>query len=159
MDEDNRRPRDGHGGVGLPHSTGEAGERASGEDPVEGRRQRGDDAAEGDTGGAQKLRDVYTKLRRISEKRRGMALSNPPGSHLEEPDAGNRHVRICGGPGEVTRRAIPTCARVSLGYREGKHDLKWSERAQWRKVPPGQSLASRPVASLACAAGDCGCEA
>ena len=104
MDEDNRRPREGHGGVGLPHSTDEAGERASGKDPVEERQQRGDGAAEGDTGSAQKLWDVYTKLRRISEK----VLCNRPGSHFEEPDAGNRHVRICGGRGGVTRRAIPT---------------------------------------------------
>ncbi len=68
MDEDNRRPREGYGGVGLPRMTDEAGERAYGKDPVEERRQRGDEAEEGDTGSAQKLRDVYTKLQRISEK-------------------------------------------------------------------------------------------
>jgi len=33
---------------------------------------------------------------------------SPRVSRLEEPDAGNRHVRICGGPGGMTRRAIPS---------------------------------------------------
>ena len=39
-----------------------------GEDPVEGRRQRGGAAAEGDMDSTQRLEAVYTKLRRIAEK-------------------------------------------------------------------------------------------
>jgi hypothetical protein len=33
---------------------------------------------------------------------------------IEEPDAGNLHVRICGGPGKATTRGYPT-AHESLG--------------------------------------------
>jgi hypothetical protein len=36
------------------------------------------------------------------------SLGRLTGNRLEEPDAGNLHVRICGGPGGVTRRAIPS---------------------------------------------------
>ena len=37
----------------------------------------------------------------------GGAAANP---YLEEPDAGDLHVRICGGPGRVTAQVYPTSA-------------------------------------------------
>jgi retron-type reverse transcriptase len=68
MDEDNRRPHERRKGVGLPRSTEEAGEQAQARTPSREGRQLDDAATKGHTTNAQKFEDVYTKLRRITEK-------------------------------------------------------------------------------------------
>ena len=58
------------------------------------------------------LRTVSTKLHQIAELDRPAGARRPTAAQRihepEEPDAGILHVRICGGPGQVTARVYPT---------------------------------------------------
>ena len=55
----------------------------------------------GDTASTLRLGTVYPEFRRVSRC-------------VEEPGAGNRQARVCGGPGGATRRAIPSAVSLPV---------------------------------------------
>ena len=146
--EGNEARRDGRRGVGVSHSTAEAGE-LSPRDPVEGRGHRQVAPLEGKTANTPRLGPVSTSRQRIAELARqalGMAvaiawLPGPAGTRrrvaklsVEEPDAAEPArpdlwgARVSNDPGLPDRR-IPLWPR-SLGSptrREGSV----LELAQW----------------------------
>ena len=92
-------------GVGVSHSSDEAGERACRADPVERRACQWAGAAGRIHGGYSVTRlNVFTQGWRIARRHEGFALQRRSLS-VEEPDALIGHVRFCGGPGRVTARS------------------------------------------------------
>ena len=81
-------------------------------DPEEGRGRQGMEPVEGKMARTLDLGSVSTKLHQIAELDRPAGARRPTAAQRihepEEPDAGILHVRICGGPGQVTARVYPT---------------------------------------------------
>ena len=79
-------------------------------EPMEGNMER-----------ASNLGAIQTKLHQIAELDRPAGARRPTAAQRihepEEPDAGILHVRICGGPGQVTARAYPTPILVNAPMR------------------------------------------
>ena len=131
--EGNEARRDGRRGVGVSHSTAEAGE-LSPRDPVEGRGHRQAAPLEGKTANTPRLGPVSTSRQRIAELARqalGMAvaiawLPGPAGTRrrvaklsVEEPDAAEPArpdlwgARVSNDPGlpDHSRPALPGTQR------------------------------------------------
>ena len=121
--EGNEARGDGRRGVGVSHSTAEAGE-LSPRDPVEGRGHRQVAPVEGKTANTPRLGPVSTSRHRIAELARqalGMAvaiawLPGPADTRrrvakpsVEEPDAAEpARPDLWGGPGSATTLVYPT---------------------------------------------------
>ena len=130
--EGNEARGDGRRGVGVSHSTAEAGE-LSPRDPVEGRGHRQVAPVEGKTANTPRLGPVSTSRHRIAELARqalGMAvaiawLPGPAGTRrrvakpsIEEPDAAEPARPDLWGPGSATTLVYPTVPmqRFNRGY-------------------------------------------
>ena len=160
--EGNDARGDGRRGVGVSHSTAEAGE-LSPRDPVEGRGPRQVAPVEGKTANTPRLGPVSTSRQRIAELARyalGMAvaiawLPGPAGTRrrvakpsVEEPDAAEPArpdlwgARVSNDPG-LPDRFAPRCAGDQLHQLHCRHLL--------RRLPrPGASLAfGNPARDLA----------
>ena len=147
--EGNEAQGDGRRGVGVSHSTAEAGE-LSPRDPVEGRGHRQVAPVEGKTANTPRLGPVSTSRQRIAELARqalGMAvaiawLPGPAGTRrrvaklsVEEPDAAEPArpdlwgARVSNDPGLPDRfhavdleERLRTCSGVSVGASSSMSD-------------------------------------
>jgi len=117
-----RARREGWQEVGASQSTEDAGEFAPG-DPAEGEGRRGMGLLEGTMDGTPSPENISPGIQRIAELRRvrdGIQSTVTQRIHdPEEPDAGNLHVRICGGPGRTTSPVYPTLV-VLVGASAGE---------------------------------------
>ena len=130
-----RRPAGRGSGVGVSHSSDEAGERACRADPVERRACRWAGAAGGIHGGYSVTRfNVSTQRWQIARRHEGFALQRRSLS-VEEPDALIGHVRFCGGPSRVTARSTrPGKSRASHNSENSRNTFA---SASSRKVGSG----------------------
>ena len=148
--EGNEAWRDGRRGIGVSHSTAEAGE-LSPRDPVEGRGHRQVAPLEGKTANTPRLGPVSTSRQRIAELARqtlGMAvaiawLPGPAGTRrrvaklsVEEPDAAEPArpdlwgARVSNDPG------LPDPAALSFGWFRAR---PWYR--QWLAIPASAGIA------------------
>ena len=150
--EGNEARRDGRRGVGVSHSTAEAGE-LSPRDPVEGRGHRQVAPLEGKTANTPRLGPVSTSRQRIAELARqalGMAvaiawLPGPAGTRrrvaklsVEEPDAAEParpdlwRARVSNDPGlpdhRLQRRPRPNCRERAQVQRDPDHRPQYDDR-------------------------------